>query len=94
VPLVIQAILEILARAPTVLVDSLLEKIYLAGGGAAIPGLAQRIHAELKLKGLTGARVHMTKDPISVLASGALKHALLTPDAGWEVPLFAYRTAM
>jgi len=91
VPLVMQAILDVLARAPSVLVDSLLEKIFLVGGGAAIPGFAQRIHAELKLKGFSRTRIHATKDPASVLATGALKYALLTPDDAWEVPLFAYR---
>ena len=93
-PAVLQAILEVLARSPAVLVDNLLQQIYLVGGGAAIPGMAQRIHAELKQKGFTRARIHATKDPAAVLATGALKYALLTPDDAWEVPLFAYKSGL
>jgi len=94
VPGVLKAIREIIGRCPSDHVDAFLSSIFLCGGGAAMPGLPERIQAELEAEGLDAAAVHSVKDPGGIGALGALKWALQTPDDAWEIPLFSYRAAM
>jgi len=90
----LQAIREAVGRAPTGVADSYLQSIFLVGGGASVPGLAQRIQDALDREGPQGAVVHLVADPHKVLALGALKKAVMTPENAWEIPLFAYRAAV
>ena len=69
-------------------------RTFLKGTAAAMVGLADRIQAELRKEGRESAVVHRVKEPRNILAFGALKSALLTPDDRWEIPLFNFRSAV
>jgi actin-like ATPase involved in cell morphogenesis len=91
VPAVVGALQEVLGECPSDQADAFQEKIFLTGGGACLPGLPERVQSELERKGFHRAVVHSVARPRMVLALGALKWALVTPDGSWEVPLFAFR---
>ncbi len=93
VPAVVRALAEILQRSLPDPVEKFAERIFLTGGGACMPGLAERVQMELDRAGYERAVVHTVAQPHMVLALGALKWALVTPDEAWEVPLFAFRPA-
>jgi actin-like ATPase involved in cell morphogenesis len=91
---VLEAIRRVLVQAPRAEIERLIGNIVLLGGGAAMLGLPERIEEELRAVGLERARVRRVENPRGLLALGALKWALLTPDDGWEIPLFAFRPAV
>jgi actin-like ATPase involved in cell morphogenesis len=88
---VLAAIGGVLCACPSDHVEEFLASIVLVGGGAALPGLPHRIQDDLERGGLEEAEVRFVEDPRSLVALGALKWALLTPDDAWELPLFDYR---
>jgi hypothetical protein len=90
----VEAIRQAIARCPSDGVEAFLGSIFLMGGGAEMPGMPQRIQAELEAEGLEDAVVHSVANPRTISALGALKWALVTPDEAWEVPLFQYRPAV
>ena len=91
VPEVVGALRDVLGSCPGDLAPAFQEKIFLTGGGACMPGLPERVQSELEREGFHHAVVHSVARPRMVLALGALKWALVTPDGSWEVPLFAFR---
>jgi actin-like ATPase involved in cell morphogenesis len=89
----LKATREVLARCPSDSMEQFLSSIILVGGGSAMPGLPRRIQEELRRDGLDAATVHTVGDPRSLMALGALKWALATPDEAWGTPLFAWHPA-
>ena len=66
VAIIIQAVREALDETPPELIADLMENgITLAGGGALLQGLAERLSEETKI------RVHVADDPLTSVARGA-----------------------
>ena len=84
VPAILQAVRDLLSRSHARFSSGFQENIFLFGGGASMPGFPERIQAELERAGHPQAIVHRVEKPDGLIALGALKWALATPDRAWE----------
>jgi len=87
VPPILHAIRDVLGRCEPGRLTEFASSIVLVGGGAAMPGIAERMQKELEGAGIREAAVHSVRDPRSIAALGALKWALSIPDGAWLDPV-------
>lgn len=86
----LQVARDILALCPSDEIAPFQRNILLVGGGAAIPGLAQRMEQELHADGFEFAHVVAPPDPESLVARGAYLWAQRMREEEWEIPLFSF----
>lgn len=87
---VLSALHRVLEMSPSDLVEGLCANIVLAGGGAKLVGLAERLRAEACRELLPAASVLVPDDPTALAARGALHWAHLLDEEEWETPVFSY----
>lgn len=81
---------DLLALCPSDEVEAFQRNIVLAGGGAAIPGISERVEEELRADGFELARVRLAADARLLVARGALRWAQLLREDQWSIPLFSF----
>ncbi len=86
----LRATREVLACCPSDEIEAFQRNIVLAGGGAEIPGLVQRVEEELRADGFELARVRRASDPRLLVAKGALRWAQILREDQWSIPLFSF----
>jgi actin-related protein len=86
----LRATREVLACCPSDEIEAFQRNIVLAGGGAEIPGLVQRVEEELRADGFELARVRKANDARLLVAKGALRWAQILREDQWSIPLFSF----
>ena len=86
----LRAAREVLAFCPSDEVEAFQRNIILAGGGAEMPGIVQRVEEELRADGFELARVHRAEEPKLLVAKGALRWAQHLREDQWSIPLFSF----
>jgi actin-like ATPase involved in cell morphogenesis len=86
----LRAAREVLACCPSDEIEAFQRNIVLAGGGAEIPGLVERVEEELRADGFELARVRKANDATLLVAKGALRWAQLLREDQWSIPLFSF----
>ncbi len=81
-PSIVETMLDLVARVEPEYQEKVRQNVIVAGGGAQIGGLGQRLQKELQEIG--GGRVRVVKDPIFCGSDGGLAIALDAPDSDWE----------
>lgn len=87
---VLKAAREILAACPSDEVEAFQRNILLAGGGAEMPGIAERVESELRADGFELARIRKPDRPRLLVAEGAFRWAQLLRQDQWSIPLFSF----
>ena len=89
-PPVVEAARAALALAPSDDVEIFQRNVVLVGGGAALPGLADRLERDLRADGFESVSVHAPEDPSSLAARGAWRWAHALREDDWSIPLFRF----
>jgi hypothetical protein len=87
---VLSALHRVLEMSPSDLVEDLCAHIVLAGGGARLVGLADRLREEARRESFPTASIVVPEDPTALAARGALHWAHLLDEEEWETPVFSY----
>jgi rod shape-determining protein MreB len=82
VPPISEAMIDLIAAVESEYQEKVRNKIILAGGTSAIPGLADSLQRTLKPYG--GGKLIVAEDPIFIGANGALALAQDAPKSDWE----------
>ncbi len=82
VPPVAETMLDLIASVEPEFQEKIRNNVILAGGTAAMPGLAEALEASLKAYG--GGTVQVAEDPIFQGADGGLALAMDAPRSDWE----------
>ena len=81
----------VLAKCPSDEIEVFQSNIVLAGGYAAVDGLAERLQDELQADGFEYARVLKPDCASELVARGAAFWAHCVPEKQWGIPLFTAR---
>jgi len=82
VPPVAETMLDLIASVEPEFQEKIRQNIILAGGTAAMPGLAEALEASMKAYG--GGTVQIAEDPVFQGADGGLALAMDAPRSDWE----------
>ena len=80
----------VLAKCPSDEIEAFQRNIVVVGGGARIPGLVEKVEAELRADGFDLARVRRPENSTELVARGACLWAQQLPDNEWSIPLFSF----
>jgi actin-like ATPase involved in cell morphogenesis len=86
----LKAAREVLALCPSDEIEAFQRNILLVGGGAEIPGIVERVEAELRADGFELARVRKPADSKHLVVKGALRWARMLREDQWSIPLFSF----
>jgi rod shape-determining protein MreB and related proteins len=87
---VMKALRRVIEECTSDRVEDLAANIVLAGGGARMPGLAERVRQEARREFVKSAAVRTIDDPKVLVANGALRWAHLLGEEEWEFPVFLF----
>jgi actin-like ATPase involved in cell morphogenesis len=88
-PPLMKVVRAVLAKCPSDDVEAFQRNIILAGGGAQMPGLVERLEHELRADGFEFATVRRPPTPGEAVVVGAARWAHVVPEREWGIPLFA-----
>lgn len=86
----LKATRAVLAKCPSDEIEAFQRNIIIAGGGALIPGLVQKVEEELCADGFELARVRRPENATQLVARGACRWAQHLPEKEWSIPLFSF----
>ncbi|MBI4603581.1 MAG: rod shape-determining protein, partial [Planctomycetes bacterium] len=85
----LRAVREVLALCPSDEIEAFQRNILLVGGGAEVPGIAERVEEELRADGFELARVRKPAGARRLVVKGALRWAAHLHEDQWSIPLFS-----
>jgi rod shape-determining protein MreB len=87
---VLEGLRRLLQLCPSDSVEELFGNIVVAGGGARIAGVGERLREEVRSEFGEEAIVRIPEDPTVLVANGALRWAHFLEDDEWGIPLFSF----
>jgi rod shape-determining protein MreB len=87
---VLEGLRRVLESCPSDSTEEMLSNVILAGGGARMPGLEERLRDELRQEFGQVSNVRVPEDPLVLAANGALRWAHFLREEEWEIPLFSF----
>ena len=87
---VLEGLRRIVQLCPSDSIEESFRNIVVAGGGARIAGIGERLQREVRAEFGEEAVVRTPEDPTVLVANGALRWAHFLADEEWEIPLFSF----
>lgn len=90
---VIEGLRRVLQVCPSDSIEELFGNIVVAGGGARMAGIGDRLREEVRSEFGHQAILRFPADPTVLVANGALRWAHFLEEEEWEIPLFSFAPA-
>jgi len=90
---ILEGMWQVLPRVSSDSAEELLGNIILAGGGAAIRGLRERLQMEVRRAHGSSANVRIADRTATLVANGAIRWAYFLKEEDWEIPVFSFAPA-